>query len=475
MKDGSPEPSDSAGALTIDGAGGPSLHDALAELKFEELPDIPGIWLDFLESRLPFAPASRATHALFAHANALRDQPTKREDLCRFLEDAGNLCSDKACENVHLLRQPETVVVLTNFCPGLFGGQAYQILKCLTTIKVCEELKQHGLTAIPVCWINASSPPDFSKGPIYLLDNESEIHCLQLQQSGTKDFSSSDILPWSQVCGLLSQVEELGRRAYDPGIIEILKGAFAREATFAQASARLAATLLKEWGMVVVNPHAADFQPFVDQTAAPLPESLIQSSVLPVLASVIDPHEVYSYVEERRTFAAFKRIQPMAWPQASATIVDARSRRTLERYNLDLHQLYSGETAIIGGFADGIPHGASVKLLNLRQETEDRIAQLSVLSPAESDFGKATESAREKIVFQLDRLRENFDAACKSRQETIGRRVRRACNSLAPNGRSQERELAGIQLPLRYSRAVLRSLYEKLDILSLEHQLIYMD
>jgi uncharacterized protein YllA (UPF0747 family) len=447
----------------------------LTELKFEELPDIPGIWVDFLESRLPSVPASRRIHALIAHANALRDLPTKRADLCRILEDARDLCSDKTREKLHLLRQPGSVVILTNFYPGLFGGQAYQILKCLTAIKVCEELAQHGLTAIPVCWISASSPPDFSMGSIQLLDSESEIHCLQLQQSGRDYFSPSDILPWSQVRGLLSQIEGLGAGVYDPEVIEVLKGAFARETTFAQASARLAFALLEEWGMVVVNPHAPDFQSIMDQTTTPLPACIIQCSVLPVLADVRDPYEVFSYVEERQTFAASKRIQPMLWPQASATIVDARSRRTLERYNLDLHQLYSGDAAIIGGLADGIPHEASAKLFNLRQEAEDRIATLGILGPAGSDFGKAMESAREKIVFQLDRLRKNFDAACKSRQETINRRVRRTCNALAPNGRIQERELACIQLPLRYSRAILRSLYEKLDVLSLEHQLIYMD
>jgi uncharacterized protein YllA (UPF0747 family) len=190
---------------------------------------------------------------------------------------------------------------------------------------------------------------------------------------------------------------------------------------------------------------------------------------------VIDPYEVHSYIKAQQDFEAFKQKQPMAWPQASATVLDVRSRRTLERYNLDLCQLYSGERDIIERFVAEMPHGASGKLFDLKQETEDRIARLSGLNSAGGDFRKAADSARNKIVFQLGRLRESFEAARKRKQETISRRIHRACNLLAPNGRIQERELAGIQLPLQYSRVGLRSLYEKLDILSLEHQLISMD
>jgi hypothetical protein len=57
----------------------------------------------------------------------------------------------------------------------------------------------------------------------------------------------------------------------------------------------------------------------------------------------------------------------------------------------------------------------------------------------------------------------------------VRRQISRTCNALAPNGRIQERELGGIQMLLRYSCAALRPLYEKLDILSREHQLIAMD
>lgn len=445
-------------------------------MSFEDLPDIPGSWLDFIRSRLPLRPALTSISALLDRARALTEKPIDRHNLCNTLANAGDLCSGRTLDSIQKLRHPESVVVSADIYPGLFGGQTCQILKCLTAIKICEELESRGFRAIPLCWINVSSAGDFAKPSIQLLDSESELHCLELEFSEAgNDFSPLDLLPSNQIGGLLRRIEELGKGIHDPEILQFLKEAYSAETTFAHASARLMASLLKDWGMIVINPQAAEFQSFLDKSARTLPSSLVQSAVLPILARVIDPYEVDSYVREQRNFEAVGRMQPMAWPQAGATVIDSRNRRTLERYNLDLSQLFSGQKAIIERFADAIPHQASQKLLNLRQEVEGSIARLRTYSSAENNFEKAAVSARGKILFQLDRLRENFDAACQRKQETFARHIRRACNALAPNGRIQERELAGIYLPLRYSRAILRSVYEKLSILSLEHQLIYLD
>jgi hypothetical protein len=39
----------------------------------------------------------------------------------------------------------------------------------------------------------------------------------------------------------------------------------------------------------------------------------------------------------------------------------------------------------------------------------------------------------------------------------------------------QEREIGAIQIPLNYSLRGLEMLYEQIDVMSFEHQLIWMD
>ena len=96
-----------------------------------------------------------------------------------------------------------------------------------------------------------------------------------------------------------------------------------------------------------------------------------------------------------------------------------------------------------------MPAGAAQRLHRLQQEAENRIDKVRALYSSGRGFEKEVASIRERIVFQLNRLREKSDAACKNRSGTTARHMRRVCNALAPNGRIQERDLAGIQWPLR--------------------------
>jgi hypothetical protein len=77
------------------------------------LPDISGIWVDFLHSRLPLLPGSCEMHRMQTVVNAVRSRRTQNCGL--------GLASD-------------AVVVATNFYVSLFGGPVSQILKCLTAI-----------------------------------------------------------------------------------------------------------------------------------------------------------------------------------------------------------------------------------------------------------------------------------------------------------------------------------------------------
>ena len=420
---------------------------------------------------MPFVPALHAAPEIIARADALRGRTGPRDALCRQLAKDGRLCYDRTRENLQRLQQPESVVVLTNFYPGLFGGPAFQLFKCLTTIKICEELARHKLQAVPVCWISGEMPRAFSRWSVRILNNESEICSLDLEHQELRD-----PLPGGKIAALLALIEESGRGNYDTEVLEILRSSFSSETTLAGACARLVAALMKEWGIIVLDPHSLDLEEAgCAAELSALPASVLQCSLLPVIATVIDPFEVDAFTGAQSFLRDRNLVGPMAWPQASATVLDSRSRRILDRYGLDLKRLYAGADAIITGILDAMPRGASEKLGKLKLETEERIAALNALCPADGTLRGVADSGREKIVFQLDRLKENFETACKRKEEMVRRQISRTCNALAPNGRIQERELGGIQMLLRYSCAALRPLYEKLDILSLEHQLIAMD
>jgi hypothetical protein len=90
-----------------------------------------------------------------------------------------------------------------------------------------------------------------------------------------------------------------------------------------------------------------------------------------------------------------------------------------------------------------MPRGASEKLGELKLETDERIAALNALCPGDGALRGVAGSAREKIIFQLDRLKENFETACKRKEEMVGDIG--TCNTLAPNGRIRSGNLAAFR------------------------------
>jgi uncharacterized protein YllA (UPF0747 family) len=435
-------------------------------LKFEELPEIPPIWLDFLNSKLPFLPAACEMQMLPDRAREVRNR----------------LAGNPALDGVQRLYQSGSVAVIAHLQSGLFGGPVSQILKCLTAIRICEELAKHGISAIPIGWIDEVVHSTFPMWSVSLLDRESEIHCLQLRKSETSDFSPNDPLPSNQVEALLLQMDDLCQGAFDIETIEIIRSAFVPESSLSSASAKLFAALMKEWGMVFINAATQSVQSILTQTCATIRrtenyirEWVIPSLVMPVMACVVDPYEIRTYAQMLPVFDELDLPKPMIWPQCSATILDAKSRRMLERFNLNLSRLFSGEEEIAGKIRDAMPRSASEKLDGLKSEMEKQMKEVNALGPAGSDFAKNAAVCGEKILYQLQKLRDHCADAGKRQETMMRRQIHRLCNSVAPNRRTQERELGGIQIPLRYSRAGLRSLYEKLDIVNFEHQLISMD
>jgi uncharacterized protein YllA (UPF0747 family) len=411
-------------------------------MKFEHTPGIPG-----------------TIQELAAHAESIRGHKVD-QDLIRILS-VGGAESSQISESIRRLSRRDAVVVIANLYSGLLGGPVGQILTCLTAMKVCEQLLNHSINAVPVAWVNPDAPPEFSARSINLLDDNAEIHLLEIPAAG--------IVPES-ISGLLPQIADLGKGMFDLETLDVLRKCFIPGRSFCSANAHLFSTLMRDWGMIVIDPADLDFKQTRTEAFA-----WAGTGVLPVLACVVSPMEIDSLAQVLPSFDRAGLPQPMVWPQTRATIGNARSRRALDKYHLNLPQLYQGEMNVSAGILSGLPRTGLRKLEALEPEIDARMVELQSLVSGGKDFSQAADSCRKKVLYQIDKLRDHFNSAMDSREDTARRRIRKACNWMAPNQGLQSSELAGIQIPLTYSLAGLRILHEKLDILNFEHQLIWMD
>jgi hypothetical protein len=412
-------------------------------LNFEELPGIPKSWLDFLRTGRPFAEASPALERLAEHAENIYRTAAAQKFPAESLSLFGN---------TERLRRAGSVAVIANVYPGLLGGPLAQMLKCLTAIKLCAELAKHGIAAAPIAWMHRAVSQNFPAWSLDLLDAESEIHTLAI--------APAELVP-AQLTSVFAEIREFGQ-TFDPEILEIAEAAFVPGTAFSSASARFLSEVTREWGMIAVDPGPV--------AGSSVPQA--QSSILPVLAYVVDYFEIEDMAKALPGFSGAGLEPPLAWPAASATAADVKSRRTLGRYGIDPVELYRGEAQALFRVTIAMPQTIPAKIRALREETAASLTDIKSLAP--SELSESADSCREKVEYQLDKIADQSAAALKTKEQTARRQIHRACNMLAPHENLQEQVVAAIQIPLSYSREGFRRLYEELDINRFEHQLIWM-
>ncbi len=118
--------------------------------------------------------------ALLASADTARKRPRPRaavaEALVRQQESRGAV---EAARRASLLREPDTVALVTGQQPGLFGGPLYVLYKALGALKVAKLLEAKGRPAVAVFWV-ASDDHDFAEvRSASVIDESGQIRTLR--------------------------------------------------------------------------------------------------------------------------------------------------------------------------------------------------------------------------------------------------------------------------------------------------------
>lgn len=94
----------------------------------------------------------------------LANYKADRQMLCDALETTNRKfgATQKTLDNIELLRDDETVAVVTGQQAGLFSGPLYTIYKALSAVRMAECLRGRGFKAVPVFWV-ATEDHDFEE------------------------------------------------------------------------------------------------------------------------------------------------------------------------------------------------------------------------------------------------------------------------------------------------------------------------
>jgi uncharacterized protein YllA (UPF0747 family) len=177
------------------------------------------------------------------------------------------------------------------------------------------------------------------------------------------------------------------------------------------------------------------------------------------------------FAQAAAVYEVLGRMVPPVFPRISATLVEPRIRRVMEKYALDSQDVFRGRDFIRRKAV------ATVQGAELFDTVRDRLnTELESLRPALSAVDPtligALDNSRQKVLHQVETLRTKFVNAEARRNETLERQLDAVTNSLFPEKKLQERVINITSFWVRYGRGFITRLEGELSLDSREHQVI---
>ena len=201
---------------------------------------------------------------------------------------------------------------------------------------------------------------------------------------------------------------------------------------------------------------------------------LTQDSLLPSIAYVAGPSEIAYHAQLRPVYQEFGIPQPVLYPRASASFVEERLRRAMDKYGLDLLEFFGDSGRIVARVVEQI---SDVKVERIFGDAQRRVQE--TLNELKFGLGEidptllgALDGVRSKFDGNLAVLKEKASAAQQRRNEAAVRQIERAANGLLPGGTLQERQLNVVQYLNKYGPDLMKWLGTELSMSGFKHQIL---
>jgi len=220
-----------------------------------------------------------------------------------------------------------------------------------------------------------------------------------------------------------------------------------------------------------ISARPQDFSPNV------LLRPIVQDYLLPTLCYTGGSAEVAYFAQVGVVYESLLgRITPVV-PRFSATLIEPKEQRLLERYNLRVTDLFHGPDALqVKVAAQRLPQELQESFEHAHKSLEKALSEVNrSLQNLDATLVESSKKAESKMRYQLNRLQSRAGRALLRRDELIGRHVTQLSNTLFPNKELQEREIGGISYLARHGMGLLPEIYELIHTDCHDHQVVTLD
>ena len=201
---------------------------------------------------------------------------------------------------------------------------------------------------------------------------------------------------------------------------------------------------------------------------------VVQDYLLPTLVYTGGPAEVAYFAQVGVVYEKLLgRVTPVL-PRFSASLVEPKAQRLLEKYQLSLPDLFLAPDKLRETLAARtLPTDLQGRFTEAKAALEKSLGAIrETLARLDSTLVDAASNAEEKMKYQLTQLEARAARAEAQRNDVVTRHAESLSSALYPNKDLQEREIAGVSWVGRYGPGLLKDLYEAIHTDCHDHQVV---
>ncbi|MCH7892107.1 MAG: bacillithiol biosynthesis cysteine-adding enzyme BshC, partial [Gemmatimonadetes bacterium] len=189
---------------------------------------------------------------------------------------------------------------------------------------------------------------------------------------------------------------------------------------------------------------------------------VVESTIFPVISYVAGPGEAAYYAQIKRLFEAHGLMMPVIYPRHAVTVVEAKVRKKLDKFGLDLERLQRPLHEIMSEIArDEVPQGVRQALEEIKSAVDRGSADLlEAATSIDPTLKGPVTKARNNALSAFQAAERKIVQSVKRENEVATSQVEVAQRHLFPGGQPQERMLAPFYYLVRYGSDFVASLAE---------------
>ncbi len=199
-----------------------------------------------------------------------------------------------------------------------------------------------------------------------------------------------------------------------------------------------------------------------------------QDSLLPTAAYIGGPSEIAYFAQLKPVYEHFGVVMPLIYPRASATILEEKIQNVLEKYQIEIIDLFARLDPILMRVAEQV---SEVKVEALFGEMERKIRDAIQegtfgITQIDPTLSGAITSLTQRIEAQLKVLKDKTQSAQQRRQDVSVRQIQKAAANIFPGAGFQERTFNVAYYVNKYGPDFVQWLSGEIAIDKFQHQII---